>query len=93
MERGLCCILLISFVLQIRAVHKQKEMVNKSWENFLIRTSNYEALKVKNKTKIWWNKMCIHSVVIIIGKFLMLFLMNDEVIQVEDAVNVMFTQT
>lgn len=50
MERGLCCILLISFVLQIRAVHKQKEMVNKSWENFLIRTSNYEALKVKNKT-------------------------------------------
>ncbi|XP_042672983.1 cilia- and flagella-associated protein 69 [Centrocercus urophasianus] len=30
---------------QIRAVHKQKEMVNKSWENFLIRTSNYEALK------------------------------------------------
>lgn len=37
--------------------------------------------------------MCIHSVVIIIGKFLTLFLMNDEVIQVEDAVNVMFTQT
>eukprot|EP00076_Gallus_gallus_P009129 XP_004939333.1 cilia- and flagella-associated protein 69 isoform X2 [Gallus gallus] len=30
---------------KIRAVHKQKEMVNKSWENFLTRTSNYEALK------------------------------------------------
>uniref|UniRef100_A0A8C3L6F5 Cilia and flagella associated protein 69 n=1 Tax=Chrysolophus pictus TaxID=9089 RepID=A0A8C3L6F5_CHRPC len=30
---------------KIRAVHKQKEMINKSWENFLTRTSNYEALK------------------------------------------------
>ncbi|XP_071889758.1 cilia- and flagella-associated protein 69 isoform X3 [Anas platyrhynchos] len=30
---------------KIQAVHKQKEMVNKSWENFLTRTSNYEALK------------------------------------------------
>ncbi|XP_040402243.1 cilia- and flagella-associated protein 69 isoform X2 [Cygnus olor] len=30
---------------KIQAVHKQKEMVNKSWENFLSRTSNYEALK------------------------------------------------
>ncbi|NXV27987.1 CFA69 protein, partial [Rissa tridactyla] len=29
----------------IQAIHKQKEMVNKSWENFLTRTSNYEALK------------------------------------------------
>lgn len=91
MERGLCCILLISFILQIRAVHKQKEMVNKSWENFLTRTSNYEALKVKKKKKKnseWWSKMCV---VTIIGKFLTLFLMNDDVIHVEDAVNVMFT--
>ncbi|NXJ77092.1 CFA69 protein, partial [Trogon melanurus] len=30
---------------KIRAIHKQREMVNKSWENFLTRTSNYEALK------------------------------------------------
>ncbi|KAM6339240.1 cilia- and flagella-associated protein 69 [Podargus strigoides] len=30
---------------KIQAVHKQKEMANKSWENFLARTSNYEALK------------------------------------------------
>ncbi|NXK44106.1 CFA69 protein, partial [Chauna torquata] len=30
---------------RIQAVHKQREMVNKSWENFLARTSNYEALK------------------------------------------------
>ncbi|NXV73629.1 CFA69 protein, partial [Atlantisia rogersi] len=30
---------------QIQAVHKQREMVKKSWENFLTRTSNYEALK------------------------------------------------
>ncbi|XP_014377714.2 LOW QUALITY PROTEIN: cilia- and flagella-associated protein 69 [Alligator sinensis] len=30
---------------KIQAIHKQKEMVNKSWENFLTRTSNYEALK------------------------------------------------
>ncbi|NXC45583.1 CFA69 protein, partial [Penelope pileata] len=30
---------------KIQAVHKQREMVNKSWENFLTRTSNYEALK------------------------------------------------
>ncbi|XP_021243381.1 cilia- and flagella-associated protein 69 isoform X2 [Numida meleagris] len=30
---------------KIQAVHKQKEMVNKSWENFLTRTSKYEALK------------------------------------------------
>ncbi|NXJ15845.1 CFA69 protein, partial [Odontophorus gujanensis] len=30
---------------KIQAVHKQKEMVNKSWEDFLTRTSNYEALK------------------------------------------------
>ncbi|NXX73691.1 CFA69 protein, partial [Urocolius indicus] len=29
----------------IRAIHKQREMVNKSWENFLTRVSNYEALK------------------------------------------------
>ncbi|XP_014795172.1 PREDICTED: cilia- and flagella-associated protein 69 [Calidris pugnax] len=30
---------------KIRAIHKQREMVNKSWENFLTRVSNYEALK------------------------------------------------
>ncbi|XP_039193737.1 cilia- and flagella-associated protein 69 isoform X1 [Crotalus tigris] len=30
---------------RIHSLHKQKEMVNKSWENFLARTSNYEALK------------------------------------------------
>ncbi|OXB67662.1 hypothetical protein ASZ78_015194 [Callipepla squamata] len=30
---------------KIQDVHKQKEMVNKSWEDFLTRTSNYEALK------------------------------------------------
>ncbi|NXL93444.1 CFA69 protein, partial [Alectura lathami] len=30
---------------KIQAVHKQREMANKSWENFLTRTSNYEALK------------------------------------------------
>ncbi|XP_069715714.1 cilia- and flagella-associated protein 69-like isoform X2 [Phaenicophaeus curvirostris] len=30
---------------KIIATHKQKEIVNKSWENFLSRTSNYEALK------------------------------------------------
>ncbi|NWX15769.1 CFA69 protein, partial [Aegotheles bennettii] len=30
---------------KIKAIHKQKEMVNKSWKNFLTRTSNYEALK------------------------------------------------
>ncbi|NWW83675.1 CFA69 protein, partial [Rhynochetos jubatus] len=31
--------------IEIQATHKQREMVNKSWENFLTRTSNYEALK------------------------------------------------
>ncbi|XP_025930195.1 cilia- and flagella-associated protein 69 [Apteryx rowi] len=30
---------------KIHTIHKQREMVNKSWENFLTRTSNYEALK------------------------------------------------
>ncbi|XP_063003583.1 cilia- and flagella-associated protein 69 [Elgaria multicarinata webbii] len=30
---------------KIQSLHKQKDMVNKSWENFLTRTSNYEALK------------------------------------------------
>uniref|UniRef100_A0A8C0FMG2 Cilia and flagella associated protein 69 n=1 Tax=Bubo bubo TaxID=30461 RepID=A0A8C0FMG2_BUBBB len=30
---------------KIQAIHKQREIVNKSWENFLTRTSNYEALK------------------------------------------------
>ncbi|XP_009888659.1 PREDICTED: uncharacterized protein C7orf63 homolog [Charadrius vociferus] len=30
---------------KIQAIHKQRKIVNKSWENFLTRTSNYEALK------------------------------------------------
>ncbi|XP_008110703.1 cilia- and flagella-associated protein 69 isoform X2 [Anolis carolinensis] len=30
---------------KIQSLHKQREMVSKSWENFLTRTSNYEALK------------------------------------------------
>ncbi|XP_060638273.2 cilia- and flagella-associated protein 69 isoform X1 [Anolis sagrei] len=30
---------------KIHSLHKQREMVSKSWENFLTRTSNYEALK------------------------------------------------
>ncbi|NXI34357.1 CFA69 protein, partial [Galbula dea] len=30
---------------KIQALQKQREMVKKSWENFLTRTSNYEALK------------------------------------------------
>uniref|UniRef100_A0A6J0SWZ9 Cilia- and flagella-associated protein 69 isoform X1 n=1 Tax=Pogona vitticeps TaxID=103695 RepID=A0A6J0SWZ9_9SAUR len=30
---------------KIQSLHKQKEMVSKSWENFLARTSNYEALR------------------------------------------------
>uniref|UniRef100_A0A8B9MPV2 Cilia and flagella associated protein 69 n=1 Tax=Accipiter nisus TaxID=211598 RepID=A0A8B9MPV2_9AVES len=33
---------------KIQAIHKQREMVNKSWKNFLTRTSKYEALKVRN---------------------------------------------
>ncbi|NWZ92395.1 CFA69 protein, partial [Nesospiza acunhae] len=33
---------------EIQASQIQREMVNKSWENFLARTSNYEALKVRN---------------------------------------------
>ncbi|NXA10981.1 CFA69 protein, partial [Sapayoa aenigma] len=34
---------------KIQAVLKQREMINKSWENFLTRTSNYEALKKAKK--------------------------------------------
>ncbi|XP_053265440.1 cilia- and flagella-associated protein 69 isoform X1 [Podarcis raffonei] len=30
---------------KIQSLHKQKEMVSKSWESFLARTSNYETLK------------------------------------------------
>ncbi|KFP71279.1 Uncharacterized protein C7orf63, partial [Acanthisitta chloris] len=30
---------------KIRTMYKQRELANKSWENFLTRTSNYEALK------------------------------------------------
>ncbi|NXF22466.1 CFA69 protein, partial [Rhodinocichla rosea] len=33
---------------EIQAAQIQREMINKSWENFLARTSNYEALKVRN---------------------------------------------
>ncbi|XP_027494827.1 cilia- and flagella-associated protein 69-like isoform X2 [Corapipo altera] len=36
-------------ISQIRATRKQREMINKSWENFLTRTSNYEALKKAKK--------------------------------------------
>ncbi|NXF87402.1 CFA69 protein, partial [Eubucco bourcierii] len=32
---------------RIKATQKQREMVNRSWESFLARTSNFEALKVK----------------------------------------------
>ncbi|NWI40785.1 CFA69 protein, partial [Picathartes gymnocephalus] len=31
--------------IKIQATHTQRERINKSWENFLTRTSNYEALK------------------------------------------------
>ncbi|XP_071661249.1 cilia- and flagella-associated protein 69 isoform X1 [Patagioenas fasciata] len=34
---------------KIQAIHKQREMVAKSWENFLTRTSDYEALKKAKK--------------------------------------------
>ncbi|NXG04835.1 CFA69 protein, partial [Sakesphorus luctuosus] len=34
---------------KIQATRKQREMINKSWENFLTRTSNYEALKKAKK--------------------------------------------
>ncbi|NWZ65424.1 CFA69 protein, partial [Acrocephalus arundinaceus] len=30
---------------EIKATHTQSELINKSWENFLTRTSNFEALK------------------------------------------------
>ncbi|NXP91871.1 CFA69 protein, partial [Passerina amoena] len=33
---------------KIQATQIQRDMINKSWENFLARTSNYEALKVRN---------------------------------------------
>ncbi|NXQ20152.1 CFA69 protein, partial [Peucedramus taeniatus] len=31
--------------MKIQAVHTQRELINKSWEDFLTRTSSYEALK------------------------------------------------
>ncbi|PNJ70156.1 CFAP69 isoform 2, partial [Pongo abelii] len=31
---------------KIQATHKQRELANKSWENFLARTSNAKTLKV-----------------------------------------------
>ncbi|NXO26981.1 CFA69 protein, partial [Cisticola juncidis] len=33
---------------EIKASQTQREMINKSWEDFLTRTSNFEALKVRN---------------------------------------------
>ncbi|NXK57589.1 CFA69 protein, partial [Sylvietta virens] len=33
---------------QIQAAHTQGELINKSWKDFVARTSNYEALKVRN---------------------------------------------
>ncbi|NWY24476.1 CFA69 protein, partial [Pheucticus melanocephalus] len=36
------------FYKEIQATQIQRDMINKSWENFLARTSNYEALKVRN---------------------------------------------
>ncbi|NXQ25123.1 CFA69 protein, partial [Alaudala cheleensis] len=33
---------------EIQAICTQRELINKSWENFLTRTSNYEAFKVRN---------------------------------------------
>ncbi|NXD18941.1 CFA69 protein, partial [Spelaeornis formosus] len=33
---------------EIQASQTQRELINKSWENFLTRTSNYEELKVRN---------------------------------------------
>ncbi|NXI08443.1 CFA69 protein, partial [Irena cyanogastra] len=30
---------------EIQAIHTRRELINKSWQNFLARTSNYEALK------------------------------------------------
>uniref|UniRef100_A0A8C9NCZ2 Cilia and flagella associated protein 69 n=1 Tax=Serinus canaria TaxID=9135 RepID=A0A8C9NCZ2_SERCA len=49
---------------KIKATHTQKEMINKSWENFLARTSNYEELKVRNlmKQEIDNFKQCIYFV-------------------------------
>ncbi|NWR90911.1 CFA69 protein, partial [Furnarius figulus] len=34
---------------KIQATRRQKEIINKSWQNFLTRTSNYEALKKAKK--------------------------------------------
>ncbi|NWT64560.1 CFA69 protein, partial [Prunella himalayana] len=34
--------------MEIQATHTQRELIKKYWENFLTRTSNYEALKVRN---------------------------------------------
>ncbi|XP_013928826.1 PREDICTED: cilia- and flagella-associated protein 69 isoform X2 [Thamnophis sirtalis] len=34
---------------KIHSLHKQREIVNKSWENFLARTSNYQALKAAKR--------------------------------------------
>ncbi|CAN8184963.1 unnamed protein product [Coccothraustes coccothraustes] len=34
---------------KIKATHTQRDVINKSWENFLTRTSNYEALKKAKK--------------------------------------------
>ncbi|NWU41010.1 CFA69 protein, partial [Hylia prasina] len=39
---------------EIQDSHRQRELINKSWQNFLARTSNYEALK---KAKILQEKL------------------------------------
>ncbi|NXB75547.1 CFA69 protein, partial [Donacobius atricapilla] len=36
---------------EIQATFTQRELINKSWENFLTRTSNFEALKVRKLTE------------------------------------------
>lgn len=45
-------------MLQIQATRTQRELINKSWENFVARTSNYEAMKVRNLME---QKILIHS--------------------------------
>lgn len=77
-------------MLQIQASRRQRELINKSWENFVARTSNYEAMKVRNLME---QKIYIHDVFIIIVKFQTHFLMNYVDIQVEVIVNFLFTQT
>uniref|UniRef100_A0A8C0V2R7 Cilia and flagella associated protein 69 n=1 Tax=Cyanistes caeruleus TaxID=156563 RepID=A0A8C0V2R7_CYACU len=51
---------------EIKDAHIQKEAIKESWENFLTRTSNYEALKVRNLME---QKIHSRGVVIITAKF------------------------